>query len=109
MRSKQGLAVHMAEKLELVTTANETAPLELDRSWPSKGTFLLGCGIAILAAAGCLGIYRELAYFWMCWTTDPLRSIGILIPPASIILTLQVWRQNGWEMRGTWWGLLVIA
>ncbi len=99
----------MAEKLELVSTGIETAPQELDRPWPSMVSFLLGCGMAILAAAGCLGIYRELAFLWMCWTTDPLRSIGILIPPASIVLTLRIWRQHGWEMRGTWGGLFVIA
>jgi exosortase J len=33
----------------------------------------------------------------------------MLIPPASIVLTLRVWRQTGWEMRGTWWGLMVIG
>jgi len=33
----------------------------------------------------------------------------MLIPPVSIILTLRVWRQNGWQLRGTWWGLAVIG
>ena len=70
---------------------------------------LLWCAIALLTAAGCLGIYREIAELWTYWTTDPLRSIGILIPPWSIVLTLRVWRQHGWEMRGTWWGLPVIG
>lgn len=70
---------------------------------------MLWCAIALLTAAGCLGIYREIAELWMYWTTDPLRSIGILIPPWSIVLTLRVWRQHGWEMRGTWWGLPVIG
>jgi exosortase J len=65
--------------------------------------------MVILTAVGCLGIYREISFLWACWTTDPLRSVGMLIPPASIVLTLRVWRQNGWEMRGTWWGLVVIA
>ncbi len=69
----------------------------------------LWCGIAILTAAGCLGIYRELFILWYQWTTDPLRSIGLLIPPASIVLSLRLWRRLGWQMRGTWWGLLVIA
>jgi exosortase J len=64
---------------------------------------------ALLAAAGCLGIHREIAELWTFWTTDPLRSIGMLIPPASIVLTLRVWRRHGWEMRGTWWGLPVIG
>lgn len=67
------------------------------------------CGIAVLTVAGCLGVYRELFILWITWTTDPLRSIGMLIPPASVILTLRVWRQRDWEMHGTWWGLLVIG
>ncbi|MGD0346750.1 MAG: exosortase J [Terracidiphilus sp.] len=70
---------------------------------------LLWCGIAAITAIGCLGIYRDLAFLWAIWTTDPLRSIGMLILPASMLLTLRVWRQNRWEMRGTWWGLAVIG
>jgi len=107
--SNKGMAVPMAEELELLSTVPETAPPELAPLWPAKVSFLLGCGMAVLTAAGCLGIYRELGFLWACWTTDPLRSIGILIPPASIVLTLRSWRQHGWEMRGTWWGLVVIA
>lgn len=67
------------------------------------------CGIAILVAAGGLGVYRELVILWYTWLNDPLRSIGFLIPPTSIVLTLGIWRRCGWEMRGTWWGILVIA
>lgn len=67
------------------------------------------CVMALLAAAGCLGIHREIAELWTFWMTDPLRSIGMLIPPTSIVLTLRVWRRQGWEMRGTWWGLPVIG
>ena len=74
-----------------------------------RQSIALWCAIGLLAAAGCLGIERELALLWRCWTTDPLRSIGMLIPPASIILTLRVWRQNGWELRGSWWGLVLIC
>jgi exosortase J len=33
----------------------------------------------------------------------------MFILPISIILILQVWRDQGWELRGTWWGLLPIA
>jgi exosortase J len=76
---------------------------------PASPSIALWCVIAVLAGAGCLGIERELALLWRCWTTDPLRSIGMLIPPASIILTLRVWRQNGWQLRGSWWGLAVIG
>jgi exosortase J len=46
---------------------------------------------------------------WEIWTTDPLRSIGALLVPVSLLLTLQVWRESGWELRGTWWGMLPVA
>ncbi|MGA3334371.1 MAG: exosortase J [Terracidiphilus sp.] len=97
----------MAENLEIESPAPVESELESSR--PSAPPLVLWCCIAILAAAGCLGIYREIALLWSCWTTDPLRSIGMLIPPVSIALTLRVWRQNGWQMRGTWWGLLAIG
>ncbi len=67
------------------------------------------CGIGIVALVGCFGFYRELVDLWRVWTGDPLRSIGIFIPPASIFLTLRVWKQNGWERRGSWWGLVLIG
>ncbi|MGA2206913.1 MAG: exosortase J [Terracidiphilus sp.] len=101
----------MAENLEIESPAPVESELEpeLESSRPTAPLLALWCCIAILAAAGCLGIYREIALLWSCWTTDPLRSIGMLIPPVSIALTLRVWRQNGWQMRGTWWGLLAIG
>ena len=80
-----------------------------DSRRPATTSIALWCAIGLLAAAGCLGIERELTLLWRCWTTDPLRSIGMLIPPASIILTLRVWRQNGWQLRGSWWGLALIG
>lgn len=75
----------------------------------SISTILLWVGIAVLIAAGWLAIYREIAILWVVWTTDPLRSIGILIFLTSVVLTLRVWRQFRWDLRGTWWGLCVIG
>ena len=99
----------MTENLEHLPSAlEETAPGS-EPPWPMRDLLLLWCGIAVLTAAGCLGIYREILALWIFWTTDPLRSIGMLIPPASIVLTFRVWRQCGWKMRGSWWGLLVIG
>ena len=43
---------------------------------------------------------------WRIWTGDALRSIGVLFPFVSIVLTLRAWNRLGWETRGTWWGLL---
>lgn len=82
---------------------------EFESSGVAAGPIALWCIIALLVAVGCLGIYRELLTLWIFWTSDPLRSIGMLIPPFSVVLTLRVWRQYDWEKRGTWWGILVIA
>jgi exosortase J len=75
----------------------------------ARVTALLWVGIAVLAASGCLAIYRVIFSLWVVWTSDPLRSIGLLICVASIALTLWVWRRFDWELRGTFWGLGVIA
>lgn len=82
----------------------ETKPL-LSR----RDLVLLWCCMGVLSSLGCLGISPQIAHLWISWTTDPLRSIGILIPPLSIILTLRVWQCTGWELKGTWWGLLPIG
>jgi exosortase J len=64
--------------------------------------------IALLAIAGSLGVSPQFAKLWEIWTTDPLRSIGMLILPVSVLLVLRVWRQNGWALDGTWWGLVPV-
>ncbi|MGD1107715.1 MAG: exosortase J [Terracidiphilus sp.] len=111
MISNKGLAAPMAEELALAAPQADQAALEpdADSRRPTSPSVALWCSIAILAAAGCLGIEREIALLWRCWTTDPLRSIGMLIPPVSIILILRVWKQNGWQLRGSWWGLALIG
>ena len=111
MISNKGYAVLMAEELALATPQADQAALDQDADSrrPNSPSIALWCSIAILAAAGCLGIERELVLLWRCWTTDPLRSIGMLIPSVSIVLTLRVWRQNEWQLRGSWWGLAVIG
>jgi len=101
----------MVEKVALADPQAGATALEpeLKSGQPSAPSIALWCSIAVLTAVGCLGIERELALLWRCWTTDPLRSIGMLIPPVSILLTLRVWRQARWQIRGTWWGLVVVG
>jgi exosortase J len=65
--------------------------------------------IVLLTIAGSVGIYPELSKLWEIWTTDPLRSIGMIILPTSLFLILRVWRQSGWELHGSWWGLVPVA
>ena len=110
MSSSKGLEAITEEGAGILSPAPATPSRAADSCPRSRPRLpLLWSGIALLAAVGCLGLYRDLALLWICWTGDPLRSIGMLIPPASVVLTLRVWRQNGWQMLGTWWGLLVIG
>ncbi len=99
----------MAENLQLASPDLAAERPKEELLTQRRSRYVLAAGIAILAVVGALGIYRELATLWMIWTTDPLRSIGMLIPPVSVVLSLRVWRQNGWQVRGTWWGLAVIG
>jgi len=65
--------------------------------------------VAVLTALGVVGMAPTLLRLWDVWTDDPLKSLGMLIVPASVVLTLRLWRQMGWELRGTWWGLLPLG
>ncbi len=65
--------------------------------------------VAVLAVLGTIGMASILLQLWDIWTDDPLKSIGILIVAVSVILTLRVWRDNGWELRGNWWGLAPVV
>jgi exosortase J len=62
-----------------------------------------------LGVAGLFAISSTCTALWAMWTTDPLKSIGGLIPIVSIVLLLRVWRSQGWTLRGTGWGLAVLA
>src|ERR1700722_18558456 len=62
-----------------------------------------------LGVAGLFAIGSTCNALWDMWMTDPLKSIGGLIPIASFVLILRVWRSLHWEMDGTWWGLAILA
>jgi exosortase J len=53
---------------------------------------------------------QRLRVLWLDWTLDPLRSIGILLPPASLCLSIRVWWGRDWRVTdGSWWGLALVA
>ena len=64
---------------------------------------------AALAAAGIFSLWSTVLFLWDLWRTDPLKSIGGFVPVVSLILILRAWRALGWETRGTWWGLALLA
>jgi exosortase J len=45
---------------------------------------------------------------WSLWTTDALKSIGMIVPVISFLLILRAWHSLGWEMDGTWWGFALL-
>jgi exosortase J len=46
---------------------------------------------------------------WGMWTSDALKSIGMMVPLVSFVLILRAWRSLGWEMNGSWWGLAILV
>jgi exosortase J len=61
-----------------------------------------------LAVLGLSVIWPAVAALWGLWTTDALKSIGMVIPLVSMVLILRVWKTLGWQQDGTWWGLLIL-
>jgi exosortase J len=109
MKLDPSLEVVLPDDAKALSPASEQPEPGADFNRKIRPAILVWCGIAVLVILGCLGIYREIVALWATWTTDPLRSIGLLIPPASIVLTLSVWRRAKWVLRGSWWGLLAIV
>ncbi len=62
----------------------------------------------VLSVLGVSAVWPTALYLWSLWTTDPLKSIGMFIPLVSLALILRVWQRLHWEMRGTWWGLVLL-
>src|ERR1700759_2321633 len=63
----------------------------------------------LLTVVGVFSVFTTAIYLWGLWTTDPLKSIGGLIPIVSLVLILRVWRSLDWETSGSWWGLAILA
>ena len=64
--------------------------------------------VGALAILGIATIWSAGVQLWSLWTTDALKSIGMVIPVVSFLLILRAWRSLGWEMDGTWWGFALL-
>lgn len=90
-----------------------TPPLTSPRHLAREGTVAIHvpwravCSTG-LGIAGVFSIWSTVLYLEDLWRTDPLKSIGALVPPISLLLILRVWRALDWETRGSWWGLAVL-
>ena len=68
-----------------------------------------GAGLAsLLAVLGLSTIWTTMVLLWYLWTTDALKSIGIVVPLVSFLLVLRAWRSLAWELEGTWWGFALL-
>jgi exosortase J len=64
---------------------------------------------AVVAAFGLFTIWPTMQALWGLWMGNALKSIGMFIPLVSFVLILRVWRSLGWEMNGSWWGLVILV
>ncbi|HEV2575940.1 MAG TPA: exosortase J [Acidobacteriaceae bacterium] len=96
-----------------MSTAPLTASAEPQvREEQASDRLRITTAVALSVALGVLGLFAirsTCSALWAMWMNDPLKSIGALIPIVSIILILRVWRSLGWTLRGSWWGLAVLA
>ena len=77
------------------------------RRWGLSDVQFAAVGAA-LAVLGLMAIWPTVLTFWTMWTTDALKSIGMVVPLVSFVLILRAWRTLGWEADGNWWGLLLL-
>src|SRR5699024_6923892 len=89
--------------------ASVQAPVGMESAEQRRPAWLAITAAALVIALGyALCFHREWWSLWQTWTTDPLRSIGMAIPPASLILAVRAWRLEDWSRGGTWWGLALL-
>jgi exosortase J len=62
----------------------------------------------VLAVLGSSAIWPAVLTLWNLWTTDALKSIGMVVPLVSLLLILRAWQKLGWEADGSWWGSVLI-
>ena len=64
---------------------------------------------ACLAVLGVVSIWPTAQVLYLMWMTDPLKSIGMLVPLVSFVLILRSWKALSWEFDGSWWGLALLV
>src|SRR6202034_2611512 len=64
---------------------------------------------SLCAAAGLLTIWPSVRSLVDIWTTDDLKSMGMVVPIVCYLLILRAWKSLHWETEGSWWGFAVLA
>lgn len=63
---------------------------------------------AFLAILGVMSIWPTAQVLYAMWMSDPLKSIGMLVPVVSFALILRSWSALRWRFDGSWWGLVLL-
>ena len=64
---------------------------------------------SLCAAIGLLTIWPSVQSLYSIWTTDDLKSMGMVVPLVCYLLILRAWKRLNWETEGSWWGFAVLA
>ncbi len=64
---------------------------------------------ALLAAGGSLALLPLWLDAYRLWSSDALRSIGMIFPLLALLGVLSAWRRLDWVVEGSVWGLLLVA
>ncbi len=64
---------------------------------------------SLCAGAGLLTIWPSVQSLYGIWTTDDLKSMGMVVPLVCYLLILRAWRDLDYEAEGSWWGFGVLA
>jgi exosortase J len=60
--------------------------------------------LSLLILGLCLSLPQKTSGLWQLWMTDPLRSIGIIMPLAALYFFIQSSPNVDWT-QGSWWGV----
>ena len=90
--------------LKSVPTTLSSPPLS--RTFQSRTVVVLA---SLCALAGLLTIWPSVQALYGIWTTDDLKSMGMVVPLVCYLLILRAWKSLNWETNGSWWGFAVLA
>ena len=76
------------------------------RTFQSRTVVVLA---SLCAAVGLLTIWPSVQSLYSIWTTDDLKSMGMVVPLVCYLLVLRAWQRLDWETNGSWWGFAVLA
>jgi exosortase J len=81
-------------------------PKPVQKPLPFQAVVVLA---SLCAAAGLLTIWPSVRSLFDIWTTDDLKSMGMVVPLVCYLLILRAWKSLNWETQGSWWGFAVLA